>query len=151
MFNIVFTEDELLRREIIDNLNVIKLSKKNIKELKSKDILFIETSNEGDTYFFTRNKKLYFINYFYGKELNKDEIMNEYPEFGEASYENQKDFIGINLGLGHALLIRTENYDEYMKILTSETLYEDQYEHCYNAYNHWMNCAIIFIDRNNKK
>ena len=137
--------DITLRRNILDMLDVIQLTKSNINLLKNNEIMFIEDSKEGTTYLMDKDMNMYFVQLEYGKELTREDIYAVIPEYKEASYENQTVYTGINLGMGRALLIKTKIYKDYMKELKSNIVYNDQYRDCYNAYCSWMYCAIKFL------
>lgn len=130
------------REMIINKLNVIKLNKYNLHLLKEEDIMFIEDSNEGITYVMDKDANLYDTN---GMEY--EDIQDQLPEYKKANLENQEIYKAINLGMGHALIIKSSIYDEYMKLLRANIQYENEYEDCYNAYCHWMNNAIIFLEK----
>lgn len=135
------------REKIIDKLNVIKLNNDNILLLKEEDIMFIEDSNEGTTYVMDKDANLYYAQLEYGKEITRKEFRSALPKYNETSYENQKIYTAINLGMGRVLLIKSSIYEEYMKLLTTNIQYEDQYLDCYTAYCHWMDNAIMFLKK----
>jgi hypothetical protein len=47
--------------------------------------------------------------------------------------------------MGHALLIKTENYDSYVKFLRQNIKYDDEFQDFYNAYCYWMTYAIEYL------
>lgn len=142
LFNI-FDPDKMYeyREMIIEQLNVIETTKENLHLLKEEDIMFIEVSNEGTHYIMDKDTNLYYIK----PGIKTDDVFKYLPEYKQASLENQKMYKAINLGLGHALLIKTFIYDEYMKLLKTNIQYENEFEDCYNAYCHWIDNAILFL------
>lgn len=138
------------RENTIDKLNVVDLNKNNLNLIKNNEIMFIEDSNEGTTYIMDKSMNLYYVNLKEDKRITKEDIYNVLSDYKKASYENQEVYTGINLGIGHALLIKTKIYDEYMKLLRSVTIYQDQYLDCYNAYCYWIHCAIKFLKNYDK-
>ena len=128
------------RNMIIDKLNVIKITKDNLHLLKEEDIMFIEDSNEGTHYIMDKDTNLYDTN-----EMKYEEIQEQLPEYKKANLKNQKVYKGINLGLGHALIIKSSIYDEFMNLLKTNIQYENEFEDCYNAYCHWMDNAEMFL------
>lgn len=94
---------------------------------------------------------LYFVNVIYGKKLGIEDIYARLPEYKNASFENKEDYKAINLGLGHALLIKTNIYDEFMEKLKNEISYdENDMGDYYNAYCYWINCATQFLKEREK-
>ena len=147
-------EDYESRMEIIAKMNCIELNRDNINLLTQNDILFIEDDeSDGSTYFIDSKINLFHIELKYNKDsaINKDFIFDLLPKYKNASFENQEDYKAINLGMGHALLIESSIYDEYIKKLKENIKYEDQFEDFYNAYCHWMKSAIKFLKEINKK
>ncbi len=151
MIDFSFTDDELFRLETLDKINKYKINKYKINKdiinvMNGNDVLFIMDSNE-EQWLFTKEKEL-FTRSKYNKEITEKDILSVIPELENANYENQQDFKAINLGLGHALLIRTYIYDEFMTILRKDIKYEDEFdqEQIYAAWNHWLDCAIKYID-----
>ena len=146
MLDFSLTDDEIFRLETLEKIDQYEINNNTIGSIKGNDVLFIMDSNE-ETWLFTKDKEM-FIRNKYNKVINDDDIYNIVPEFKSVSYENQKDFKAINLGLGHALLIRTNIYDKFMSILKSDITYEDEFEpeQIYAAWNHWIDCAIKYID-----
>ena len=136
------------RIETIEKLNCIELDKENINLLSEHEIVFIEDdASDGSLYFMNNRMKLYHINVKYNedKEINKDIVFSILPKYKEASYENQKDYKAINLGMGHALLIKREYYDSYVKFLKSNIKYENEFQDFYNAYCYWMTYAVEYL------
>ena len=141
------------RMETIDNLNCIELDKSNLDLLGKNEIIFIEDdASDGSLYFMDDKKNLYHIEVKYNRDktINKDSVFSVLPKYGKASYENQKDYKAINLGMGHALLIKTENYNDYMKLLKKNIEYENEFQDFYNAYCYWMKYAIEFLNNDSK-
>lgn len=128
------------REMIINQLNVIKITKENINLLKEKDIMFIEDSNSGTYYIMDKDTNLYDTN-----GMKYEDMQDQLPEYKKANLENQEIYKAINLGMGHALIIKSSIYDEYMELLKANIQYEDPYLDSYNAYCHWMDNAIIFL------
>jgi len=143
----MFDTDELFdfRNKTFNKFNIINLTKENINSLKEDEVLFIEDSNDGETYILNSKLNIYYVNCEYGKELSRKDIFKVLKKYGDASYENPSVYTAINLGMGHALLIKTKIYDEYMKLLKSNIQYENQYEDCYIAYCCWLNYAVKYI------
>lgn len=135
------------RQNTFSKLNVIELNKKNINLLNENEIMFIEDSNDGETYILDQKENIYHVNCEYGKELTREDLCKVLKDYSKASYKDLSVYTAINLGLGHALLIKTKIYDEYMKLLKSKITYENQYEDCYNAYCHWLDCALQFLEQ----
>ena len=131
------------RNMIIDKLNVTKITKDNLHLLKEEDIMFIEDSNEGTHYIMDKDANLYGdISWV---DCNNEDIQNQLPEYKKISGKNQKSYKGINLGMGHALIIKSSIYDEFMDLLKANIRYENEFEDCYNAYCHWMDNAEMFL------
>ena len=97
------------REMIIGKLNIIKITKENIGLLKEKDIMFIENSNSGTHYIMDKDTNLYDTN-----DMKYEDIQNQLPKYKKANLENQEIYKAINLGMGHALIIKSSIYDEYM-------------------------------------
>lgn len=140
------------RDEAINKLNYIELNKNNIDCIKNENIMFIEDGgSEGTRYFMDSKTNLYFVNVIYGNKLRIEDIYTRLPEYKNASFENKKDYNAINLGLGHALLIKTNIYDEFMEKLKNEIAYdENDMGDYYNAYCYWINCATQFLKEREK-
>ena len=118
------------------------------------EIIFIEDDeSDGSLYFIDNTIKLYHINIKYNKDksINKEIIFSLLPKYKNASYDNQSDYKSINLGMGHALLIKTDLYDDYIKYLKKNIEYENQFEHFYNAYCYWMKYAMKFLKNKGEK
>ena len=130
------------REMIISKLNVIKITKENIGLLKEEDIMFIEDSNSGTHYIMDKATNLYDTN-----DMKYEDIQNQLPEYKRDNIENQEIYKAINLGMGHALIIKSSIYDEYMKLLKTNIRYEEPCMDCYNAYCHWMDNAVIFLKK----
>lgn len=137
MFDNEYTEDEIYYQESMKLVNEIELNKDSISSLNKDEILFIMSCNECID-FLDIHKNYYSYN-LYKKELSEETIK-------ELHFE---DYDAINLGLGHALVIRKDIYNEFMKILKNEIIYEDEFnpDHVYAAWNHWVGCAIKLIDK----
>lgn len=140
------------RDEAINELNYIELDKNNIDCIKNEEIMFIEDGgSEGTRYFMDSKINLYFVNVIYGKKLGIEDIYARLPEYKNASFENKEDYKAINLGLGHALLIKANIYDEFMEKLKNEIAYdENDMGDYYNAYCYWINCATQFLKERKK-
>jgi hypothetical protein len=140
------------RDEAINKLNYIELNKNNIDCIKNENIMFIEDGgSEGTRYFMDSKTNLYFVNVIYGNKLRIEDIYTRLPEYKNASFENKKDYNAINLGLGHALLIKTNIYDEFMEKLKNEIAYdENDMGDYYNAYCYWIKCATQFLKEREK-
>lgn len=136
-----------VRTKIIESLGLINLTKDNISLIDEKNVLFIETSNDGSTYIMDNKKQLFYVDLEYGKEITKEEFNKYFSKYAKSNVENTKYYKSINLGLGHALLIKTNIFDEYLKLLKENIVYENEYEDCYNAYCHWMESAISFVNK----
>ena len=144
-------EDFYTREETIKSLECIELTSENLNLLTENEIVFIEDDDsDGSLYFMDNKINLYHaqVKYPKDKKLTKDLIFSKLPKYKNASYENQKDYKAINLGMGHALLIKTSNYDSYMSLLKNNIKYEDEFNDCYNAYCYWMKYAIEFLENN---
>lgn len=139
-----YTDDEILRLDTLDSVNKIDLTFNNIKLLERQEILFIVESSEESIFF--DKKKNYYIRNKYHKDVSDEDIYIVFPELNLAKENHKKSFNAINLGMGHALLIRKEIYSDYMKILRKCTKYENEFEDFYNAWNYWLYCAIKYID-----
>ncbi len=144
-----YTEDELLQIETMNKVKQIKLTKNNLNLLNKDDILFIMVSDE-DMDFFDKYK-IYYSRNKYDKDITDEDISNIIPELKTATDDRKKSFIGINLGLGHGLFMRSEIYEDFMKVLRSEIVYDDEFdpEQIYAAWNHWVDCAIKYINNKN--
>lgn len=140
------------RDEAINELNYIELDKNNIDCIKNEEIMFIEDGgSEGTRYFMDSKINLYFVNVIYGKKLGIEDIYARLSEYKNASFENKEDYKAINLGLGHALLIKANIYDEFMEKLKNEIAYdENDMGDYYNAYCYWINCATQFLKERKK-
>lgn len=140
------------RDEAINKLNYIELNKNNIECIKNENIMFIEDGgSEGTRYFMDSKTNLYFVNVIYGNKLRIEDIYTRLPEYKNASFENKKDYNAINLGLGHALLIKTNIYDEFMEKLKNEIAYdENDMGDYYNAYCYWIKSATQFLKEREK-
>ena len=140
------------RDEAINKLNYIELNKNNIDCIKNENIMFIEDGgSEGSIYFMDSKTNLYFVNVIYGNKLHTEDIYARLPEYKNASFKNKKDYKAINLGLGHALLIKKNIYDEFMEKLKNEISYdENDMGDYYNAYCYWINCATQFLKEREK-
>lgn len=140
------------RDEAINELNYIELDKNNIECIKNEEIMFIEDGgSEGTRYFMDSKINLYFVNVIYGKKLGIEDIYARLQEYKNASFENKEDYKAINLGLGHALLIKANIYDEFMEKLKNEIAYdENDMGDYYNAYCYWINCATQFLKERKK-
>ena len=149
MMEFEYTEDQLFYLETMKKVKQITLTKNNLNLLNKEDILFIMISDEEMDFF--DKYKIYYSRNKYDKEISDDDIYNIFPELKRALYDYNEDFMEINLGLGHSLIMRKEIYEDYMKILRSDIVYDDQYdeEQIYAAWNHWVDCAIKYINSKN--
>lgn len=153
MFKIEPNYDYDHRIDTIEKLNCIELNKDNINLLDEEKIYFIEDdASDGSLFFMDNNKKLYHIDVKYNedKTINKDLVFKYLPKYKEASYENQRDYKAINLGMGHALLIKRNHYDKYVRLLKENIEYEDEFQDFYNAYCYWMTYAIEYLKNDSK-
>lgn len=138
-----FKNDEFDFRMItLNELGYIELTKENINMLQNDNILFIEDSDDGDTFIMDKDMNLFHVQLNYGKEFNRNEIYKIIPEYKNA-LNTDKVFKVINLGYGHALLVKSDIFKDFKKILDNNISESDYYP--YSAYCYWMASAIEFI------
>lgn len=142
-------DERYLHRQMIINKQIImNITKENLKCISESKIMFIEDSNEGIIYLMDIIGNLLCIKL--GQDIKREDLYEVMPEYKNASIENQEVYKGINLGMGHALLIKTSIYKEYMNSLKEKIKYDDEYEDYYDAYCYWMEVAIKFLKDKNK-
>jgi hypothetical protein len=137
------------RKMIIDKQILINITKEKLALLNESKIMFIEVSNEGIIYLMDTIATLFCIKL--DENIKREDLYNILPEYKKASVDNQEVYTGINLGMGHALLIKTSIYKEYMNLLKVKTQSEEQNEEYYNAYCYWMDIAINFLNNRNSR
>ena len=150
LINICDNDDYDNRILTIYSLNCIELNKNNIDLLSKNEILFIEDDDsDGSLYFMDDKINLYHVNVKYSKDksINKEKIFSILPKYKNTLSKNQKDYRAINLGMGHALLIKSSIYENYIKFLKSKIKYENEFEDFYNAYCYWMTYAIEYLQQ----
>ena len=142
-------DGRFLKNNTIELLNIIYLNKNNIKEILQEKILFIMDSNE-ETNFIDDSYNYYIYNK-YRKEVDLKDIYKYIPSYEKIvqDYENSI-FKEINLGMGHALYVRKNIYDEYMSILRSYTIYENPFEDFYNGWQYYLVSIMDYLDKNKK-
>lgn len=146
-----YTEDQFYDRcDALEELNKIKITRANIGILAKKNILFIEDNDSGSALLMDDKANLYDAFCEYDADIRKPDLFMVVPEYGKTTATSQEYYKAINLGMGHALLIKVELYDEFMKILRSKTKYDDEFEDFYNGYCYWIQSAVELI-KNHKK
>jgi len=145
MFELEQNEMYEHREKIISKLNVIQITKENLDLFKEEELMFIEESKEGTDYIMDKDANLYDIPSY----ISFEDVFSHLPDYKNVTSENQKVYTVINLGLGHALFIKTSIYEKYMKLLKSNIQYENPCEDCYTAYCYWMENAITFLNEYN--
>ena len=128
------------REKTIVEHGEINLTKDNLNILKDANIFFIESSREGIVYLMDDKKNLYYTNIYEEEKVLYEDLRNVIKDF------EGKNYSAINLGMGHALQIKNQIKDKFMKHLKNSIQFEDEFQDGYNAYCNWISCAITFLN-----
>ena len=149
------------RQESLNKLDKIELTKLNVNEFNPDDVLFLTycdgQGSRGEMQFLMKNKKMYYLNYCYGKEFRRDEafwlVPNWCKEWGfDWTDSEHKYFEHIYLGTDNNLFVKKDIYKRYLKILNERyrknMIPENELdiEYNYRAFCCWVEAAIDYIE-----
>ena len=141
-------DGRFLKENTIETLNIVYLDKYNIKELEQDKILFIMDSSDETN--FIDNDYNYYVYNKYKKEITLEDVYKYVPNYKMIIDDYKKSlYKGINLGMGHALFIKKDIFDEFMSILRSYTTYENEFEDFYNGWQYYLVSIMDYLE--NKK
>lgn len=148
------------RQESLNKLNLIELTKENSKDFNPDDVLFLTycdgQGSRGEMQFLMKDKKMYYLNYCYGKEFKRDEafwlVPNWCNEWGfDWTSGEHKYFEHIYLGSDNNLFVKKDIYKRYLKYLNEyrkNMNSDDEFdiEYNYRAFCCWIEAAIDYIN-----